>query len=117
MEGRKILSPATWCGQEDLQSKLQLGGAGSYSFDGTHYVRQIHMIEIENAYCENGKTQVAALTHMEARAMIAQEYGFEFGHIKIEGICWYCASDYNHFSFSVRGRRYEADDYETPVEI
>ena len=58
------------------------------------------------------KRQVRKLNEEEAMAKISAEYGFEFGTIKIIGDCWYEATDWNYFKFTVRDKwKYEVHDY------
>lgn len=54
---------------------------------------------------------VRKLSELEAKACISQEYGFELNSIKIEAPCWYEATDWNYFKFSVKGRKYEVKNY------
>lgn len=66
-------------------------------------------IEIDN----HGKQiKVRKLSEQDAKALISNEYGFEFNSIKIIGTCWYEATDMNYFQFSVKGWQYEAKDFE-----
>ena len=46
-----------------------------------------------------------------ARAKINVEYGFEYDHIKITGVCWYKATNMNYFRFEVKCREYEVWDF------
>ena len=70
------------------------------------------LIEIERKL--SGKHKVMRLSEQEAKALISDEYGFEYSSIKIEGDCWYEATDMNYFRFSVKGWQYEAEDYGAP---
>ncbi|OQB15747.1 MAG: hypothetical protein BWY15_00460 [Firmicutes bacterium ADurb.Bin193] len=66
------------------------------------------LITIDN----HGKPiKVMVLSDQEAKALISEEFGFEYGSIKIEDVCWYEATDWNYFRFSVKGWQYEARDY------
>jgi len=77
--------------------------------DGKAYSEH-ELLEIVN----HGKpARVMVLSEQEAKALISEEYGFEYNSIKIEDICWYEATDWNYFRFSVRGRQYEVKNYET----
>lgn len=61
----------------------------------------------------NGREHdVMVITEDEAKALISMEYGFEFNSIRIEGTCWYEATDMNHFRFSVKGWQYQVDNFE-----
>ena len=58
------------------------------------------------------KRTVRKLNEEEAMAKISAEYGFEFGTIEIIGDCWYEATDWNYFKFTVRNRwKYEVHNY------
>lgn len=74
-----------------------------------HMYREAPVIEVE---LHNRKHTVRVLHEDEAKAKICEEYGFEYGAIRIEATCWYEATDMNYFKFSVGGRWvYEAEDY------
>jgi len=79
--------------------------------DGTGRIwRECETIEIDN---HGKKVRVRKLDDLEAKACISQEYGFEISAIKIEAPCWYEATDWNYFKFSVNGRwKYEVQNYE-----
>lgn len=84
---------------------------GSYSYDGQRYLREIKTMEIVNPHSHGGKNRVEALDIPTAKALISHEYGFEFNSIQIEGVCWYDATDYNYFRFSVCGWQYEVKNF------
>jgi hypothetical protein len=76
--------------------------------NGKAYVEH-ELIEIDN----HGKpAKVMKLSEQEAKALISKEYGFEFNSIRITGTCWYEATDWNYFLFSVNGWQYEVKDFE-----
>ena len=75
---------------------------------------ELIMIEVE---LDSGKHIVRALFENEAKAEIAEEYGFEYNSIRIEDVCWYEATDMNYFRFSVRGDHYEVHDFGTPQPV
>jgi hypothetical protein len=95
----------------DFVERHRYSEIGSYECRNGEYYQTINMIEITNPYTPSGMTKVQALNCVDAKAAISKEYGFEFNSIKVEGVCWYDATDYNHFRFSVRGWQYEANDY------
>lgn len=75
--------------------------------DGKAYSEH-KLLEIDN----HGKSaKVMILSEQEAKALISEEYGFEYNSIKIEDTCWYEATDWNYFRFSVKGYQYEARNY------
>ena len=76
--------------------------------DGIAY-REVTMVEVEHS---GRKFNVCALFENEAKAKISREYGFEYNAIRIEGTCWYEATDMNYFRFSVNGWHYEVLDFE-----
>jgi hypothetical protein len=51
------------------------------------------------------------LYNCNTRALISGEYGFEYNGIDISDVCWYNATDYNYFSFSVKGWEYEVENF------
>lgn len=76
--------------------------------NGKAYIEH-ELIEIDN----HGKQiKVRKLNEMEAKALISNEYGFEFNSIRITGACWYEATDMNYFLFSVNGWKYEVKNFE-----
>lgn len=78
-------------------------------WDAGRIWRECETIEIDN---HGQKAIVRKLDDLEARACISAEYGFEMGSIKIEAPCWYEATDWNYFKFSVGGRwKYEVENY------
>ena len=76
--------------------------------DGKAYLER-ELIEVT---IDGRQHTVMVLTEQEAKALISKEYGFEFNRIKIEGTCWYEATDMNHFRFSVNDMHYAADNFE-----
>ncbi|MDK2902450.1 MAG: hypothetical protein PWQ93_369 [Clostridiales bacterium] len=76
-------------------------------------LQECETVEIDNHGC---KVRVKKLSDLEAKAYISMEYGFEMGAIWIEGPCWYDATDWNYFRFSVRGWHYEVRDF-GPLQI
>lgn len=82
----------------------------NYCSDGTgRRWRELETMVIEN---HGGTATVTLLREREAKMLLNQEYGFEVGQIKIEAPCWYEATDWNYFKFSVAGRwKYEVRDF------
>ena len=76
--------------------------------EGRIYLR-CETMETEDLF---GKTLwVRKLFNDEARAIISDEYGFEYGSIIITADCWYGATDWDYFRFRVKCREYEVKDF------
>ena len=91
--------------------RLMSGITGGTEYSNGRYMKEVIMVEIDNPYSSTGKRAVRALCVDEAKALISREYGFEYNAIRIRGVCWYGAADYNYFRFAVGGWEYEAENF------
>ena len=94
-----------------MTTRYGIGVGGTLVHRDGQYMKEVVMGEIANPHSETGKSEVTVLCVDEAMALIAREYGFEYNSIRIRDICWYAATDWNYFRFSVAGWEYEVRDF------
>jgi len=97
-------------------SEKNLTTRGSFGIvcDQDGFWRETPLLEIDN---HGRPTKVCVLSEEEARAKLSAEYGFDYNAIRIEATCWYEATDWNYFKFSVFGIMYEVHNYDVPVVL